>query len=146
MAHRRVKDVSYDEEDYDDYEEEEYGATDSGTTAEDQARMRQGTEAVLDALGADSTVTAKEIEEALWYYYYDIEKTIAYLKSTSESGREFAKQKMQKADMLAEQQAPQQPKAQKQKQQSKFDQAANAAQSKATTTGYGESYSLLYTL
>lgn len=44
-------------------------------------QLRQGTEAVRQALGEDSTTTNKEIEEALWYYYYDIPKTVAFLQS-----------------------------------------------------------------
>jgi elongation factor 1 alpha-like protein len=81
MAHRRVKDVSYDEDDYDDYEEEEAPAEPSMTT-EDQARLREGFEQVREALGAGSPATTKEIEESLWYYYFDVEKTVAYLLST----------------------------------------------------------------
>jgi elongation factor 1 alpha-like protein len=82
MSHRRIKDVSYEEDDYDDYEEEEAPA-ESSMTAEDQARLRQGAGEVREALGAESPATTKEIEEALWYYYYDVEKTVAYLLSTS---------------------------------------------------------------
>lgn len=82
MAHRRVKDVSYDEDDYDDYEEEEEELAEPSMTAEDQARLRQGSVEVREALGAGSPATTKEIEEALWYYYYDVEKTVAYLLST----------------------------------------------------------------
>jgi len=82
MAHRRIKDVSYDEDDYDDYEEEEYDApTAPQASTEDQIKMRQGTDAVREALGQDSDTTTKEIEEALWYYYYDVDKTLAYLTS-----------------------------------------------------------------
>lgn len=81
MAHRRVKDVAYDEDDFDDYEEEDYGAGDSGMTAEDQVKMRESTVLVRQALGDSSTVPTKEIEEALWYYFYDIDKTVAYLTS-----------------------------------------------------------------
>ena len=87
MAHRRIKDVSYDEDDYDDYEEEEYDApTAPQASTEDQMKMRQGTDAVREALGQDSDTTTKEIEEALWYYYYDVDKTVAYLTSMSCEG------------------------------------------------------------
>lgn len=34
-----------------------------------------------EVLGPDLSVTDKEIEDSLWHYYYDIEKTINYLIS-----------------------------------------------------------------
>ena len=97
MAHRRVKDVDYDEEEeeyYDDGDDESYYAEPAATaapamSAEDQASMREGVAAVREVLGGDGTegagVTTKEIEESLWYYYFDVEKTVAYLLSESSS-------------------------------------------------------------
>jgi hypothetical protein len=42
--------------------------------------MRLGTIAVRDALGGDVPgITDKDIQEALWHYYYDIEKSVNYL-------------------------------------------------------------------
>jgi len=32
-------------------------------------------------MGPDTTVTDKEIEEALWYYYFDVDKSVTYLLS-----------------------------------------------------------------
>jgi len=94
MAHRRVKDVDYDEEEEDYYDEEDDAYyTEAAPTApaaptmsaEDQASMRDGVAAVREILGGEGTegaaVTNKEIEESLWYYYFDVEKTIAYLLS-----------------------------------------------------------------
>lgn len=44
--------------------------------------MRQGTAKVREALGPDSpNITNKQIEEALWNYYYDVAKSVTYLKS-----------------------------------------------------------------
>ena len=44
--------------------------------------MTAGTAQVRAALGSDSSkVTTQQIEEALWHYYYDIEKSVAYLVS-----------------------------------------------------------------
>lgn len=49
----------------------------------DKIAMRDGTAKVLKALGAEaSKVTTTQIEEALWYYYYDIEESVAHLKKT----------------------------------------------------------------
>jgi elongation factor 1 alpha-like protein len=46
------------------------------------AQMIAGTAQVRAALGSDSSkVTTKQIEEALWHYYYDTEKSVAYLAS-----------------------------------------------------------------
>ena len=42
--------------------------------------MRQGTIDIREALPADSGhITDKQIQEALWHYYYDVEKSLAYL-------------------------------------------------------------------
>lgn len=45
--------------------------------------MREGTNKVRDVLGHDvSSITDEKIQEALWHYYYDIEKSINYLLGT----------------------------------------------------------------
>lgn len=45
--------------------------------------MREGTIKVREILPADSTnFTDKQIQEALWHYYYDIEKSVTYLLGT----------------------------------------------------------------
>lgn len=42
--------------------------------------MAAGTVAVRDALGSDvPDITDAEIREALWHYYYDVGKTVAWL-------------------------------------------------------------------
>lgn len=44
--------------------------------------MLAGTTQVRAALGSDSSkVTTQQIEEALWHYYYDVGKSVAYLAS-----------------------------------------------------------------
>lgn len=46
--------------------------------------MRQGTIAVRDALGDDVPgITEKDIQEALWHYYYDLDKSVNYLLQKS---------------------------------------------------------------
>ncbi|KEQ61591.1 elongation factor EF-1 alpha subunit [Aureobasidium melanogenum CBS 110374] len=125
MAHRRVKEIDYDEDEYDDYYsgEEEYGyegadneaAADTHEdelSAEDKEQMRIGTQKVRAALGDVSEfITDEAIQEALWHYYYDVAKSVTYLKNQN-----------------APQQA--QPKEKKQKPVSKFDQAATSAAQK----------------
>lgn len=44
--------------------------------------MRQGTVKVREALGSNYSVSDKEIQDALWHYYYDVSKSVVYLKST----------------------------------------------------------------
>ena len=54
--------------------------------------MRIGTIAVREVLPAATTqITDKEIQESLWHYYYDVEKTVAYLL-----GKHTPKQKVVK--------------------------------------------------
>ncbi|CAD0018611.1 unnamed protein product [Aureobasidium pullulans] len=132
MAHRRVKDIDYDEDEYDDYYsgEEEYGYegaepvavaanNEDELSAEDKEQMRIGTESVRDALGdAFADVTDAAIQEALWHYYYDVGKSVTYLKNQS---------------------APQQAQPKKQKQVSKFDQAATSAAQKPVDIKAGQS-------
>ncbi|KAL9112100.1 MAG: hypothetical protein Q9227_003477 [Pyrenula ochraceoflavens] len=82
MSKRRVKALDYedeydDEEDYYDDEPQE----EQGPTAEDKEKLRQGAVDVRHGLGPDFDVPDKEIEEVLWYYYYDVGKSITYLKS-----------------------------------------------------------------
>jgi elongation factor 1 alpha-like protein len=43
--------------------------------------MRQGTIKVREALGPAFPSTDSEIQEALWHYYYDVGKSVSYLKS-----------------------------------------------------------------
>ncbi len=49
---------------------------------EDRILLNEGTANVRAALGVEaSKVTVAQIEEALWHYYYDVDKTVAYLTS-----------------------------------------------------------------
>lgn len=62
---------------YDEYEEEDE------LSPEDRAAMNSGTAEVQKALGNDADkVTVTQIQEALWHYYYDVEKSVAYLTRT----------------------------------------------------------------
>ncbi|PPJ53349.1 hypothetical protein CBER1_00948 [Cercospora berteroae] len=108
---QRVKNVGYDEDDlYSD--EDEYAGEQDEFTAEDKENFASLTPVVRAELEeAAITVTTKEIEDALWHYYWDVGKSVAYLKNSR---------------------TPQQPKQQegkKEKPKTKFDEAsaANAA-------------------
>ncbi|KAL2404080.1 HBS1-like protein [Exophiala dermatitidis] len=83
MSNRRVKSLAVDEDDYDDYDDydDDYeGGGDEGLSAEDKEQMRQGTIKVREALGS-FPATDEEIQDSLWHYYYDVAKTVSYLKN-----------------------------------------------------------------
>lgn len=59
--------------------------------------MRIGTIAVRDALGDDVPgITDKNIQEALWHYYYDVEKTVNYLLQSMTASKDTGKKKKAK--------------------------------------------------
>ncbi|KAL9034795.1 MAG: hypothetical protein Q9214_006884, partial [Letrouitia sp. 1 TL-2023] len=60
---------------YDDSEPDE----ETGLTAEDKEQLRLGTIKVRNVLGQDIEATDKDIEDSLWYYFYDVDKTVNYL-------------------------------------------------------------------
>lgn len=76
--HRLYQNYDYekdlDEFDGDEEEEEEE------LSPEDKAQMAAATAEVKSQLGPQaSKVTTQQIQESLWHYYYDVDKTIAYL-------------------------------------------------------------------
>lgn len=111
---QRTRNVDYDDDDlYDDdyYEEEEA----EPMSADDKEQMRISTASAREALGgAGMNISDAQIQEALWHYYYDIAKTVSYLKN------KYAASAPKKEV---------QPK--KEKATSRFDQAATAAVEKA---------------
>lgn len=117
----RTRNVDYDDDDlYDDdeYYEDDGGdvGADDGMSAEDKEQMRVGTIRVREAMGDLGDFTSDEqIQEALWHYYYDVGKSVSYLKN-----------KLGIAEPKKE--APKQEKA---KPTSRFDQAANVANQNA---------------
>lgn len=82
MSNRRVKSFAV-EDDYDDYDnyDDEYEGGDDEVTEEDKEQLRQGTIKVRAALGPSLSIADKEVHEALWHYYYDVAKSVAYLRS-----------------------------------------------------------------
>lgn len=77
--HQDIRNLDYQDvmDDYEGYSDE-----DNELSPEDQALMREGTAEVRAALGGEvSKVTTAQIEEALWHYYYDVDKSVAYLVS-----------------------------------------------------------------
>ena len=79
MSKHRVKNVSYDDDDDEYYDDDGFESPDP----EEQEFLQQCTEAVLLQLrdGQPSvTATKEEIQEALWHYYNDVEKSVQYLR------------------------------------------------------------------
>ncbi|KAK8084638.1 hypothetical protein PG997_005909 [Apiospora hydei] len=78
--HQAYRNYDY-ENDLDEYDgEEAYGEEEEELSPEDKAQMEAGTIQVRDALGPQaSKVTTAQIQEALWHYFYDIDKSVAYL-------------------------------------------------------------------
>ncbi|KAH6618128.1 hypothetical protein B0J18DRAFT_436557 [Chaetomium sp. MPI-SDFR-AT-0129] len=77
--HQYIRNLDYEDavEEYEGYSEGE-----DELSAEDRALMNQGTADVQAALGVEvSKVTTAQIQEALWHYYYDVDKSVAYLIS-----------------------------------------------------------------
>jgi elongation factor 1 alpha-like protein len=107
------RNVDYDDyEDDDDYSEEEAG--DGSMTEDDKEQMRVGTQRVREELGEfEAGISVAQIQESLWHYYYDVAKSVNFLKN--KFGGVQAPKEQQKKEKTA----------------SKFDQAASQADLKA---------------
>ncbi|KAJ5105409.1 Translation elongation/initiation factor/Ribosomal beta-barrel [Penicillium alfredii] len=80
MSKHRMKNVSYDD---DDYEDDGYDSPDP----EEQEFLQQCTAAVLQRLRAGHpsvTATKEEVQDSLWHYYNDVEKSVNYLRGKRE--------------------------------------------------------------
>jgi elongation factor 1 alpha-like protein len=112
---QRVKNVDYDDDDL--YSDEDYGdeADAQGRTAEDIDNFATLTPVVRAELDeANIAATTKDIEDALWHYFWDVGKSVAYLKN-ARTPRTTAPAQQTK----------------KEKPKSKFDQAAEKSKEKA---------------
>lgn len=73
-VHNAMEEHVFDDDGYSDEDEE--------LSPEDRALMQQGTIDVKAALASEaSKVTTEQIQEALWHYYFDVDKSVAYLIS-----------------------------------------------------------------
>jgi elongation factor 1 alpha-like protein len=75
--HQEVRNLDYQDvlDDFEGYSEGE-----EELSAEDQALMREGTAQVRSMLGVEAAkISTAQIEEALWHYYYDVDKSVTYL-------------------------------------------------------------------
>ncbi|KAL7622315.1 hypothetical protein AAE478_007819 [Parahypoxylon ruwenzoriense] len=79
--HQAYRNYDY-ENDLDEYEGNEYSDEEEELSPEDRAQMDVGTAEIQAALGSESSkVTTQQIQEALWHYYYDVDKSLSYLMS-----------------------------------------------------------------
>jgi elongation factor 1 alpha-like protein len=107
MTHR-VKNIGYDEDDL--FDEDDYVEEEQGYSAEDRDNFASLTPVVrVEVEEAGVQVTDLQIEEALWHYYWDVGKSVAFLKGARKP----------------------EPDAKKEKPKSKFDEAAQKNAKKA---------------
>lgn len=85
MSNRRVKSLAVEDDDgaFDEgYSEDEYDEpADEELTEEDKEQLRSGTIKVRQSLGPGYSISEKEIHDTLWHYFYDVGKSVTYLKS-----------------------------------------------------------------
>lgn len=80
--HKLVKGLDLDEElDVYDGADDDIDEEQEELAPEDKEHLRRGTVEVRSTLGSDFLATDKEIEDSLYYYYYDVHKTVNYLLS-----------------------------------------------------------------
>lgn len=99
-GHKRVKDIDYDDDDLYSGSEDEYdnNAGGDGLTDEDRQNFASLTPVVraeLDEAGIPTTT--KEIEDALWHYFWDVGKSVAYLKNAKQPKQQPKVEKKEKA-------------------------------------------------
>ena len=81
MSKHRIKNVVADDDLFDNFDNDDGDVDETETlSVEDREQLRLGTLKVREAL-AGLSASDSEIQEALWYYYYDVGKSVTYLKS-----------------------------------------------------------------
>jgi len=81
MSKHRIKNVVADDDLFDDFDNDDGDVDETETlSVEDREQLRLGTLKVREAL-AGLSASDSEIKEALWHYYYDVGKSVTYLKS-----------------------------------------------------------------
>lgn len=74
---------NYDSDDLADYDGDDYDNEEDELSPEDKVAMSNGVAEVRKVLGSDANkLTATQIQDALWHYYYDVDKSVAYLRKT----------------------------------------------------------------
>ncbi|CBX96162.1 hypothetical protein IAQ61_001337 [Plenodomus lingam] len=129
----RTRNIAYEDDDdddiYDDYDYDNEGDEEGDAATEhDKEQMRMATIRVREALpDVSDFISDEQVQEALWHYYYDVGKSVTYLKNRIGAG--------------AASETRQEP-SKKPKQASRFDQAASAAHQNAPPTTGKLTYAL----
>lgn len=114
VGHQRVKDIDYDDDDLYDESEDTYAedeAGEEGYTAEDRGNFNTLTPVVRAELEeAGLQASDREVQDALWHYYWDVAKSVGYLKNVKKPKQQQQQQPARKQE--------------KEKVLSRFDQAA----------------------
>ncbi|KAK6346609.1 Hsp70 suppressor, GTPase facilitates ribosomal subunit dissociation [Orbilia brochopaga] len=78
--HKIVRTMNLADE-LDDYDGDEYYEDENeGMSPADKAKMADGLRRIREVIGDDvPAITNDKIEETLWYYYFDVERSITYL-------------------------------------------------------------------
>ncbi|KAI5852856.1 P-loop containing nucleoside triphosphate hydrolase protein [Morchella snyderi] len=75
--HKNIRNLDLDEELY-DYDGEDHDDGSGGMSESDRYQLNVGLQKVREVLG-NEVATDKEIRESLWYYFFDVEKTVNYI-------------------------------------------------------------------
>ncbi|EWC46452.1 hypothetical protein DRE_04395 [Drechslerella stenobrocha 248] len=136
--HKNVRTMNLADE-LDDYDGDYYEDGESeGISPEDKAKIADGLRRVREVIGDDiPLITDDKIEETLWYYYFDIERSITYL--LNQAGMTATKK--QKKTVAVDSKAPSQKAAAKAQQGFEGpspDDVVIAAQSQSKGLGKGQ--------
>ncbi|KAF4977510.1 hypothetical protein FZEAL_5989 [Fusarium zealandicum] len=83
MSRHRIVHTFDTDDIVDEFDGGDYGEEEDELSQEDRQAMDNGTAQVRSALGTEvNKVTKAQIEEALWHYYYDVDKSVTYLIKT----------------------------------------------------------------
>lgn len=83
MSRHRIKNIDYEDDDYAENDEGDY-AEDTEISPEDREQMKLKTVEVQQLLQSEIPpvlASEEEIWESLWHYYYDVDKTVTYIRS-----------------------------------------------------------------
>ena len=90
----RVKKIEYDDDEFYSEDEEGYAEEGGEYTTEDRENFATYTPVVrAEVEEAGLQATDKEIEDALWHYYWDVSKSVA--KNSSDPAAEHEERKSQ---------------------------------------------------
>jgi elongation factor 1 alpha-like protein len=84
MSRHRIKNIDFVDDDYGEGDEEDEYEDDNMVSPEDHEQMRLSmveARKLLDSEIPPVPASDQEICEALWHYYYDVEKSVGYLRS-----------------------------------------------------------------